>query len=52
MCKDVSCITYNNQTNFSRCSFSFLLLTLSWQRIVKVKWRVINNMYVVRRLDD
>ena len=37
---------------FSRCSLSFLLLTLSWQRTVKVKWRVINNMYVVRRLDD
>ena len=30
----------------------FLCLLLPWQRIVKVKWRLINKTYVVNRLDD
>ena len=30
----------------------FLYLPLPWQCIVKVKWRVINKMYVINRLVD
>ena len=60
LCKDISCITHNNQTKptkgtlilFSRCIFSFPLLTLPWHRIVKVQLRVINKLYVVNRLVD